>query len=169
MSSEDLRIKEAFEYFISLGGKPTDNIVREVSGKIGVSERTIWRWYKKYNWKEQAIIRNQEIAKKLQKATDTDIVSEKAKFVKQVQDNIKILQNLAVSTLERDVDGKLHLKFNINSAEELQKVLTTQEKQIRLLMDLLGDNVSSDSIVQVIVASEDSKVETEKILNGEKT
>ena len=77
---EKLKHKKAFEFFYSLGGEPSDKNVREVAEKCQVSERTIWRWYKKFNWKERVEQRNIENAKKLKREVDKAIVNSRADY-----------------------------------------------------------------------------------------
>ena len=166
---DDLKHKEAFEYFISLGGKPTNENVRKVSDKFSISDRTVWRWYKRFNWKAQVDIRNQEIAKKLQEKTDTNIIYEKAKLVKQTQDNLKILQGVISTSIVKGADGKAKLKFSIETIEDLVRILGVHDKQVRLLMDLLGAGITSGAIeeIKIVVQTEKGKELTEKLIKGD--
>ena len=93
---EKIKHKEAFEFFLSIGGMASDKNVRKVAENWQVSERTIWRWYKKYNWKERVEQRNIENGKKLERKVDKAIVQSKAnyralisKVVKKFEDKLK--------------------------------------------------------------------------------
>jgi len=101
--SEKLKHKEAFELFLSLGGGASDKNVRKTSEKRQVSERTIWRWYKKYNWKERVEQRNMENGKKLEKKVDKAIVQSKA--------NYRALISKVVKKFEEKLkDGKIRIE-----------------------------------------------------------
>ena len=78
--NEKLRNKEAFEYFLSLGGEATESNCRKVASKFQRTERTFWNWYKKFNWKEQVEQRTLEIAKKLEEKVDKTIVNSRANY-----------------------------------------------------------------------------------------
>ncbi len=77
---EKLKHREAFEFFYSLGGEASEKNARKVAEKYQVSERTIWRWYKQFNWRERVEQRDIENAKKLKAKTDRAIVNSKADY-----------------------------------------------------------------------------------------
>jgi len=72
---------DAFDEFYTLGGVASDENVRYLSGKCQVSERTIWRWYKKLGWKERVHLRNIEVNKEVEKETNSTLVANKAKYL----------------------------------------------------------------------------------------
>lgn len=72
---------EAFEEFYALGGIASDENVRYLAGKCQVSERTIWRWYKNFSWKQRVKIRNNIVRRELEKKTTTTLAENKAKYL----------------------------------------------------------------------------------------
>ena len=105
---EKIKHKEAFEFFLSIGGMASDKNVRKVAENWQVSERTIWRWYKKYNWKERVEQRNIENGKKLEKKVDKAIVQSKA--------NYRALISKVVKKFEEKLKGG---KIRIERPEDL--------------------------------------------------
>ena len=105
---EKIKHKEAFEFFLSIGGMASDKNVRKVAENWQVSERTIWRWYKKYNWKERVEQRNIENGKKLEQKVDKVIVQSKA--------NYRALISKVVKKFEEKLKGG---KIRIERPEDL--------------------------------------------------
>jgi hypothetical protein len=81
---EEQKHLDAFEEFFALGGVASDKNVRYLAGKCQVSERTIWRWYKNFGWKERAYLRNIEVNKEVEKETNSTLVANKAKYLSYV-------------------------------------------------------------------------------------
>ena len=50
---ETQRHKKAFEFFYSLGGEPTAENARRTAEVGQINERTFWKWYAAFNWKER--------------------------------------------------------------------------------------------------------------------
>lgn len=75
---------DAFEEFYTLGGAASEENVRYLSGKCQVSERTIWRWYKSFGWKERVHLRNIDVNKEVEQKTNSTIADNKAKYLSYV-------------------------------------------------------------------------------------
>lgn len=91
MKKESTFQHDAFEQYFLLG------VVRSLSrlhslltetappGKKAVSLRTIKEWSRVHDWQQRCIIRDAEVARKVEEKSTADLVSVKAKFLRQVQ------------------------------------------------------------------------------------
>ncbi len=105
---------DAFEYFYSLGGAATDKNVSKMSVKCQVSERTIWRWYKEFGWKERVQLRDIDVQKRVEKKTNETIADNKAKYLSYVH---KLFDDW-----KRKVDQG-HVPVEIKSVSDVDKVV----------------------------------------------
>lgn len=76
---ETLKQKEAFELYYSLGDKRS---LMSVACQCGVSERTVARWSKLFNWQERVEQRDIENARRLEEKTNETVVATKANYRK---------------------------------------------------------------------------------------
>lgn len=74
---ETLRHNEAFEFYYSLG---ENRSYLKVADKFDTSKTTVYKWAKQFNWNERVQQRDIEIAKKLEKKTNTTVTNEKARY-----------------------------------------------------------------------------------------
>jgi len=74
---ETLRHKEAFEYYYSLGDKRSFKLVE---GEFKVSNMSVARWSKSFNWQERIGLRDINNSKKLKAKTDETVVNSKADY-----------------------------------------------------------------------------------------
>lgn len=147
---EKLRHIEAFELFYSLSGKASNENVRKVADECHVSERTIWRWYKKFNWKERIEQRDIVNAKSLEKKTNKTIVNTRADYRAEIKTQLKILKAILNNVIKEikanniiDVNNTGQLKDVVNCYEKLGKLdllmmgEATEEKDINIRVDLI--------------------------------
>lgn len=69
--------KEALEYFIEIFW--CDNITRtfqKIADRFGVSERTIWNWYRELNWKQRSAKRLERKRKEDEKKWEKKFIAE---------------------------------------------------------------------------------------------
>ena len=99
---ETQRHKDAFEYWLSQGGKASDKPCGEVGAKFGVSANTVWNWYKAFNWANRRDIRFNARAKKIEEKTDNAVIDRKAKELAELDDIDKIAQAMIKSTVGKD-------------------------------------------------------------------
>lgn len=127
---EEQKHLDAFEEFFALGGVASDKNVRYLSGKCQVSERTIWRWYKNFGWKERAYLRNIEVNKEVEKETNSTLVANKAKYLTYVHklfDDWKVrvdagefpVEIKSVSDVDKIVKLALHLQDEPTDKSEI--------------------------------------------------
>ena len=90
---ETLRHKEAFEYYYSLG---TERSFKLVESKFKVSNMSVARWSKEFNWQVRIGQRDIENGKKIEAKVDKAIVNSKAdyrtlinKVVKKFEEKLK--------------------------------------------------------------------------------
>ncbi len=80
---ETARHREAFEWYYGLGEKR--NIV-VVAGKYGVSEMTLARWSKEFEWQKRILDRDKKIADAIEKKADTKEINRKLRMLRFIDD-----------------------------------------------------------------------------------
>ena len=102
---ENLRMKEAFEYYYSLGDKRS---LQQVAKKFTVSETSARKWSAAFNWQERVIQRDIEISKGLEKKTNTTILNEKANYRRIIKETIAKMTGVEVANI-KDLDTLVKL------------------------------------------------------------
>ena len=91
VKSESAFQHDAFEHYFLLGSvrslSKLHSLLTETAppGKKVVSLRTIKEWSRVNDWQQRCIIRDAEVARKVEEKSTADLVSVKAKFLRQVQ------------------------------------------------------------------------------------
>jgi len=140
---EKLKHIEAFELFYSLGGKASDKSCSKVAVKLQVSERTIWNWYKKFNWRERVDQRNIENAKSLGKKTDRAVVNTKADYRAEIKTQLSILKAMLNNVIK---EIKAHNIIDINNTGQLKDVVNCYEKLGKLDLLMMGEATDEKDI-----------------------
>lgn len=96
-----------------------------VSRKYNVSEATVWRWKKAFNWDERESVRAAEVNRKLESELNEQIVDFKAEY-------LKILNHLIFQAFESD-DRNLQNTLKLTSMADL-------ERAIKLALLIMGDS-----------------------------
>lgn len=122
--TENIEMKEAFEYYYTLGG---DRSLREVARKFNKSLTTIHKWNKSFNWQERCEIRDAENGRRLEERNNDTIVEVKAKYH-------KVLKALVGKFVEDLNNGRI----KIDKISDLVKI-------IELDMKLLGETETKGS------------------------
>lgn len=149
---ETLRHTEAFEYYYILGGKATDKNCSKVGVKFGVSCKTIWNWYKKYNWKGKVEQRNIENSKRLSKKIDNLIVNSKADYRAEIKAQMDIIKTLLNEVIQ---DFKNDKVIKINTIKELKKVIECYTKLCKLDLLLMREATNEKDVVINIIGEDD--------------
>lgn len=102
---ESLRMREAFEYYYSLGGARS---LQQVAKKFTVSETSARKWSAAFNWQERVVQRDIEISKGLEKKTNTTILNEKANYRRIIRDAIRGIGEIKI-TNPKDLDTLVKL------------------------------------------------------------
>lgn len=119
---ETLRHKQAFDYYYSLGNERSFKLVES---KYKVSNMTVARWSKAFNWQHRIEQRDIENSKKLEKKTDNAIVNSKADYralIKQTVDEYKERLRLGRIKITRPQD--------LESLAKLDLLLMGEETEI---------------------------------------
>jgi len=143
---ENLRHIKAFELFYSLGGKASDKNCREVAGKLQISERTFWNWYKKLNWREKVDQRNIENSKKLIKKTDETVLDIKANYRAEIKAQFSILKKMLNELINKFKEdeakgnkGKDKKSIEIKDVPGLKDIMGCYERLVKMDLTLIGE------------------------------
>ena len=74
---ETLRHNEAFEFYYALG---EDRTYQKVADEFKTSKTTVYTWAKQFNWSARVEQRDIDIARKLEKKTNSTVANEKARY-----------------------------------------------------------------------------------------
>lgn len=135
---------DAFEAFYTMGGVASDENVRVLSGKCQVTERTIWRWYKSFGWKERVHLRDIDVSEEVAKKTTSTIADNKAKyltFVHKIIDDLKRkfeqgempVEIKSVSDLDKAIKLGLLLQDEATDRQELKGVIQMKHQGLARL------------------------------------
>lgn len=135
---------DAFEAFYAMGGVGSDSNVSDLAKKCQVSERTIWRWYKAFGWKERVHLRDIAVAEEVSKKTTSTIAENKAKyltFVHKIIDDLKKkfesgeipVEIKSVSDLDKAVKLGLLLQDEATDRQELKGVIKMKHQGLERL------------------------------------
>jgi transposase len=139
---ETLKHKQAFDYYYACGEKRRQ---KEVAEKFGVSDTTVYKWSKAFNWKKRIQTRDNRIAQRMERMTDTQILHEKLQYR-------KIVRAVIQKCLIKNPDGTMDVKIEPESIADL-------EKAIKLDLLLIGEPTERQEII-----SNKERIERLKIL-----
>ncbi len=109
---------DAFEAYFLLGAvrslSKLHMLLTETAppGKKTVSLRTLKEWSRVHDWQQRCIIRDAEVARKVEQKSTADVVSVKAKFLQQVQ-----------SVIETAFDSQGNPKIVCDRARDLKDMI----------------------------------------------
>jgi len=121
--TETLRHKEAFEYYLGMGGKRS---ITQVARQFTVSRASVSTWSREFQWKQQVAKREAKIGARVEASTDNTLASIKEKLLK-----------CWLAAAERWVE-----KFNENQiTPESYKDLETATKNLLLILGAATERV----------------------------
>lgn len=122
---ETLQHKEAFEYYYSLGDSRSFKLVES---KFKVSNMSVARWSKAFNWQERITQRDIEISKGLEKKTNTTILNEKANYRRIIKESISGIGEIKINN-PKDLDTlvKLDLLLMGEATEKSETSVTIEQ------------------------------------------
>lgn len=149
---------DAFHYYFALtekGYSITDS-VKATADHCNVTIRTLWKWYKEFNWEEKSDIKRAKIMKELEKKENKTLAENRATYLnivhKELDDLIKndfpakittigdlekiiklalLLQNSPTEVVKND-----NINYNIDTEslfdeEKMRKILLEEEKNAK--------------------------------------
>ena len=137
---ETLRHKNAFELYFRLRS------IREVAKEMKVSENSVEKWNKEFNWQERVIEREKVICQRVEEENIKSEVDLRSKFTQGLKGAIDLfLDNLSKGAVKvetvSDFDklGKLYLEFKKAAAVEEQSAFATSKKRKKVVFDINGE------------------------------
>ena len=130
---ETLRHKEAFEYYYSLGDKRNSS---SVAVQYKVSERSIFKWSKNFNWQERIEQRDIEVSRGLEDKTNETIINIKAGFKAEIKVQLNIFKVMLNKLIEKFKNNEM---IEIKNLDHLKIVVDSYEKLIKLYLTLIGE------------------------------
>ena len=143
---ETQRHKDAFEYWLSLGGVTDNKTCELVASYMQAHIATFWRWYKEFNWRNRADIRLNARAKKIEEKTDNNVVDRKAKELAELDDIDKIAQAMIKSTVKKDEQGNTVLTIKISDDKGMASMIGAVDKIKKLKQLLIGEDTERSNV-----------------------
>lgn len=154
---ETLTHQEAFDYYYSIGKKRS---FKFVESKFKVSNMSVARWSKAFNWQKRVEQRDIENAKTLEKKTNKIVVNSKADYRAEIKSQMGILKALLNKVIK---DIKNGTGFNIDNVKELNDIMNSYDKLSKLDLLMMGENPEDNKvIVEFELVSVDKKEEKEE-------
>ena len=148
---ETQRHKDAFEYWLSLGGQASEKCFSELSPKFQSTTRTIWNWYNAFNWANRRDIRLNARAKKLEEKVDGNVVDRKAKELAELDDIDKIAQAMIKSTVKKNEQGESVLTIKISDDKGMASMIGAVDKIKKLKQLLIGEDTERNTQDTLII------------------
>ena len=151
---ETKRHIEAFDKYYAMG---EDRKLASLVSYCDVTETTVKRWSRSFNWQMRIAQRDLENGKKIMAKTDRVVVDTKAEYRKDIK---LILQRLkgAVNKVvaENPETHELEVKLNMSDGKQLAAVVGAIDKMIKTDLLLIGEADSrADNTVQGQITLED--------------
>lgn len=126
---EKQRHRDAYEHYFTLRqqGQTTTQAIVQVAREYNVSETTVWRWKKEFNWDEREAIRGAEIQRGLEEKLNEKIIDNKACYLAKLNKLI-INANVSIKTVSELVSA-------IRMASELQGHADRMEGELKVDYD----------------------------------
>lgn len=154
---ETKRHGDAFDEYYAMGSKRS---YASLADHLNVTDRTIKRWAKEFNWQERIVQRDYEINRKTEEKTNKAIVNTKADYRAEIGKDLKELDAIGsrIIKLLADVADKLTPGMNekgevippaieIKSVEDLNKMVSSLKQYrdikkdlVKLDMELIGES-----------------------------
>lgn len=140
---ETLRHKEAFEYYYVLGEKRS---YVEVGHKLGISETSISKWGKIFNWQERVDQRDIEIGRELPTKTNETVLDIKANYRAEIKAQFSILKKMLNELIRKfkEDEGKKNKGtdkkgIEIKDVTGLKDIMGCYEKLVKMDLNLIGE------------------------------
>jgi len=130
---ETLKHKEVFEYYYALGAKRSFTLVES---KYKVSNTSISRWSKAFNWQKRIEQRDFENGKKIVAKTDKAIVHTKAEYRQEIKVQLGILKAILNNIIKNFKDEQM---INVMTSDGLRNIINSYEKLCKLDLLLMGE------------------------------
>lgn len=137
---EELRHREAFEYYYSLGDTRT---LPQVNQKFKVSLTSIKRWSGSFNWQDRVFQRDLEISKEMELKTNRTVIDTKGDYRAEIKTQFSILKKMLNKLIEQFKDNK---GIEIKDVTGLKDILGCYEKLIKMDLILMGETSEIEEI-----------------------
>ena len=135
---ETLKHREIFEFYYSIGDKRS---ITEVARKFTVSRASVSKWSRVFNWQKRIEQRDIEIGNKLEKKTNEIVLNTKTDYREQIQNSLKMLKDAIRAASTKGKDGELNLNIAVTSINDLNQVINSIEKLIKLDIKLMDEGI----------------------------
>ena len=149
-----------FEYKQS--GYTTNKAIYLLHEKIGTSERSIWNWYKEFDWKIKEQERQAEVNRIIEKEQNEEIAKNKVKYLKI---NHKLLDKFINDDFPIEIESIKDYDIIIKLCLLLQEEATVINKGQNINIDVVKDynELFDEDLMEKILHEEEELEEREDI------
>lgn len=143
---------EAFQYFFTLlekGHTPTDS-VKTTAEHCGVIPRTVWKWYKEFDWDGRAEIKRKKIVEEMEKQEIKTLAQNRANYLNILH---KLLDDMIKNNFPVKIDSVKDLDLVVKNCLLLQNAPTEVTKNNNVNLNM-GVEEFDDELIDKILAEE---------------
>jgi hypothetical protein len=140
---------DAFDFYYAEG---KNRSFVSVACHSGVSERTIARWSKAFNWQTRIIQRDVEINRKTEEKTNKAIVNTKADYRRDINLTLQPVKAAINTVIVINKETKKpEVKLKIDTAKDFSLMVNALDKLIKLDMQLVGEDVPDRTDLNIVL------------------
>lgn len=134
MKEEQIHL-DAFETYFGYKQEnlTTNKSINLIAEKYGYSQRTIWKWYKEFNWKTKEQKRRNEISEIIAKKHNQEIAKNKSNYLKVAH---KLLDNFINEDFPTEIESVRDLETIVKLCLLLQEEATEISKGEQVQVDI---------------------------------
>jgi hypothetical protein len=149
---ETSRHREAFEYFVELGGVLSEEIKGKVGEKYRINEKTVEYWCAKFGWLSRADRIIEKVHEKIIEKQINEIVKVREKQLGEVRQ----VKTLLLSTMNNAItrrDGKLESSITPETSVDVSALARSINEMIKTESLLIGEPTERTDRPNIVVIS----------------
>lgn len=147
---------DAFLYFFALtekGNSVTDSI-NATAEHAGVIPRTMWKWYKAFDWEAKADKKRMRIIEEVEKKEQQTLVENRANYLKILH---KELDDFIQADFPAKIESIKDLEIVIKNCLVLQNAPTEVTKNDNVNIHVQAESLFDEDLMKKIVAEEEAE------------
>jgi hypothetical protein len=149
---ETSRHREAFEYFVELGGVCSQENLEKIGNKYGIGWKTVGVWSSKFGWVSRADRILEKVHEKILEKQINELVKVKEKQLGEVRQ----VKTLLLSTMNNAItrrDGKLESSITPETSVDISALARSINEMIKTESLLIGEPTERTDRPNIVVIS----------------
>ena len=150
MARELPKHRDAFyRYFTHLeNGCNHTQSMKKAAEESGITDRTMFRWYKKFNWEDKTLRKQAEIAREMERKSTKDFAENRLKYLNILH---KMLDTFVKDGLPVEIESTKDLDIVIKNCLILQEQPTEIQKTSNLNINTNMNQYIDDELLDEII------------------